>query len=345
MKNRIEHVDIAKGISIILVALYHSNLYGHTSGMLDSMNLFRIPLFFFLSGLFFSFSTDTYTFLQKKSDALLKPYFVTSLIVFFLAMLIKNDNSVLTFLGIFYGNADTIRWGPMWFLTHLFAIYFFTYFIFKFTNIQEKKVLYKYIFLIMLITIGINFIDIFWHLKVTLFEKEIIMPGLPFSFDVVLISSSFFIAGVFLKKMIINFNPNLYILFISAIIFLTIAVFSNAAIDLNARTYINPIVATAGSACGIYIIIWISFFLNKTTVLRNIFLTFGQASLFILIFHYTIDYYAYKYFLGKEVSDSTLLLSIITFLISITVPVLIKIIVSKSKFLSLFYFPLNFKKS
>jgi len=50
MNNRVEHIDIAKGISIILVALFHSKLKLFAPDIINSMGLFRLPLFFFLSG-------------------------------------------------------------------------------------------------------------------------------------------------------------------------------------------------------------------------------------------------------------------------------------------------------
>ena len=341
MTNRIGHVDIAKGISIILVAIFHSKLKSFAPEIVNSMNLFRIPLFFFLSGVFFSVSTETYTFLWKKSDALLKPYFATSLITFFVAALSGKEHLAWRLGGIFYGNGDTIRWTPMWFLTHLFSVYVFTYFVFKIVNIQEKKFLYKYIFLAMLMVAGTQWIDAFWFLQVTLFGKEVVIKGLPFSFDIVLITSAFFIAGTFIKKRVISFNPNLYILSLSVLVFFAVTMLTNADMDLNKRIYISPVFATAGAICGVYFVICISFYINKIIILRNIFLTFGQASLFILIFHEYIGDKVYQGFIRVGMIGGEFWLAFTAFLISIFIPVLIKTIVLKSKFLSLIYLPVK----
>ncbi len=343
MTNRVGHVDIAKGISIILVALFHSKLCSFAPDFINSMSLFRMPLFFFLSGVFFSVSANTYTFLWKKSEALLKPYFVTSLAIFVIVVLLREEHLVWQLKGIFYGNGNTIRWVPMWFLTHLFSVYLFTYFIFNFTKIQENHVFYKYVFIVMLMAIGTQWIDTFWHLKITLLGKEITIPGLPFSFDIVLISSAFFIAGAFLKKMVINFSPNLYILPISIIVFFVVSIFTDAHMDLNKRIYISPLFTTVGAVCGIYFVICTSYYLNKIIILRNILLTFGQASLFILIFHSFIGIKVYEYFIWLGVNKLELWFAIIAFLISISTPILIKIIVLKSKLLSLIYLPVKSK--
>ncbi|MDP0587882.1 MAG: acyltransferase family protein [Candidatus Endonucleobacter bathymodioli] len=345
MTNRVEYIDIAKGISIILVALFHSKLRSFAPDFINSMGLFRMPLFFFLSGVFFSTSTDIHAFLWKKSEVLLKPYFVTSLAIFIMAVILKEEHLAWQLKGIFYGNGDTIKWTPMWFLTHLFSVYLFTYFIFKFTNIQEKNTFYKCFFIIILMVIGAHWINYFWHLKTTLLGKEYTLLGLPFSIDIILISSAFFITGGFLKKMVINFNPSLYMSLISVLVFFIISIFTDAHMDLNKRIYINPLLTTVGAVCGIYFIICISYYLNKTIVLRNTLLTLGQASLFILIFHAFIDGKVNGYFIELGENKLEFWFAVIAFFLSISISVLIKTIVLKSKFLSLIYLPVRSKNT
>jgi len=349
MKARVEHVDIAKGISIILVAIFHSKLKLYAPDIISSMGLFRIPLFFFLSGVFFSCSSNTLEFFRKKADALLKPYFATLLFIVLITALLKQEYLTLQLKGIFYGNGHTIvwvgNWVPMWFLTHLFSVYAFTYFVFRLTNIQEKNIYYKCFFLAILMTIGVQLIDVFWHLKIILPGKEIEIPGLPFSFDIVLISSSFFIAGSFLRKKIVNFTPNFYILSASVLVFFIITIYTDATMDLNRRIYINPLMATIGAMSGIYFVLYISFQFNKLSILRKIFLTFGQSSLFILIFHYFFGSLVYDNLsrIGKD--DLELYIVIAAFFISILTPLVIKNIVLKNKLLSFVYFPMKSKNS
>ena len=45
MADRVEHIDIAKGISIIFVALSPSKLNTFTPELMNSMGLFRLPFF------------------------------------------------------------------------------------------------------------------------------------------------------------------------------------------------------------------------------------------------------------------------------------------------------------
>lgn len=67
MTKRIEYIDLAKGICIMLVVLLH--VFGDMSGtVIKIMNLFRMPLYFVLSGLFFKQYEGFYSFLKKKTN-------------------------------------------------------------------------------------------------------------------------------------------------------------------------------------------------------------------------------------------------------------------------------------
>jgi fucose 4-O-acetylase-like acetyltransferase len=347
--NRVVHVDIAKGISIILVALFHSDLSNFAPDTVVAMGLFRMPLFFFLSGLFFSPSLGTKDFLWKKSDELLKPYFVTfAALLVFLFLAGRAGDVMHRLKGILYGNGGTIAWGastqwaPMWFLTHLFAIYCFAFLIFRFTDIQKRNLTAKIVFIVAMLAIGSHWINAFWNVKITLFDNNIVLPGLPFSCDLLFISAAFFISGTFLKERIINFVPNSYAFFISILVFIAVVVMTSAKVDLSRRVYINPLFATIGAICGIYFVLCFSVYSSKLILLQNALLKLGQASLFILIFHVCIGSLVFRiigqFGLNRPV---VLLFSLIAFFSSITLPVLIKAIVSRSELLSLFYFPLK----
>lgn len=347
MNNRVEHVDIAKGISIILVALFHSKIYSFAPGVMDALGLFRMPLFFFLSGVFFSASTDVAFFLWKKSDALLKPYCATLFAVLVFSVLSREEHLARQLIGIFLGNGVTImpNWVPLWFLTHLFLIYSFTYFVFRVTNIQSKGVFFKYAFIIILMFFGTQWVDAFWYLEITLFGVDIVIPGLPFGLDIVFISASFFITGAFLRKKVIHFTPNVNLFALSVIMFLMVTMFTDAHMDLNKRVYNNPFFTTVGSICGIYAVICLAFYLNKTIIPRNILLTFGQASLFILIFHFFISINVYEYLIGLGIYGLDVWFAICAFGVSISLPLLIKYFVLKSRILSFMYCPVKISRT
>lgn len=81
IKTRIEWIDVAKGISIILVVLGHTGFNGYLSDWLRS---FRMPLFFIVSGMLFNYTKypNLFDFLKRRRTTILRPYVIFSLTVF-----------------------------------------------------------------------------------------------------------------------------------------------------------------------------------------------------------------------------------------------------------------------
>lgn len=87
---RIEWIDVAKGVGIVLVSFGHlRNGDGESVWLpaldapIDAIYLFHMPLFFLLGGLTFSRRGGFKAFLVRKTKTLLVPYYVFSL--YFLA--------------------------------------------------------------------------------------------------------------------------------------------------------------------------------------------------------------------------------------------------------------------
>lgn len=76
MKQRIEYIDLAKGFCIMLVVFNHGNvLMGDPEYALrDAFCIMRMPLYFFLSGLFFKPYENYSGFLKRKINKLLIPF-------------------------------------------------------------------------------------------------------------------------------------------------------------------------------------------------------------------------------------------------------------------------------
>ena len=90
-KKRIQWIDIAKGISIILVVYGHSGL--NNVPIIGSwLHAYRMPFFFFVSGLLFSGAKyDTIVpFLRKRVKTLYRPYFLFSAVLM-LGIWLLND--------------------------------------------------------------------------------------------------------------------------------------------------------------------------------------------------------------------------------------------------------------
>ena len=345
MGSRITHIDIAKGISICLVALFHSELRNYFNYIIDPMSLFRMPLFFFLSGVFFSPETDIKKFILNKSESLLKPYFSVLIFIFLISVFSGDGALGWQLKGIFYGNGNTIAWTPMWFLTHLFSVYIFSYSLFNISKFKTLPTILKISLLILFVTIGSLSIDAFWYTKIHILKYELELPGLPFSLDIIFVSSFFFILGSVLKEHLLRFKPNFWIFSLSSTAFLLIAINTEAHIDLNERIYLQPLYSTFGSLFGIYIIVLISYLIAKSKSLSFFPILFGEASLYILIFHTPVQDLSHTLFSNfTTTTNDEILLSTISFFLSLLIPLGIKTIIIKSDFLSLFFTPFKHNK-
>ncbi|MGG1754302.1 acyltransferase family protein, partial [Bacillus pumilus] len=77
MNKRLEWVDAAKGIGILLVVMAHVPIPDSFKQFIYS---FHMPLFFLLSGMMFrSSSRPALSFIQKKAKSLLLPYLYFSI--------------------------------------------------------------------------------------------------------------------------------------------------------------------------------------------------------------------------------------------------------------------------
>jgi polysaccharide biosynthesis protein PslL len=116
-------IDIAKGIGILTVVLCHNWILYHDRGELSRVVFsFHMPLFFFISGLFFKKTNLTYKTILNKADTILKPYFVISLLVLLFTSIAQYKFNIAAFISVFYASGATAIWTPLWFLPHLFII-------------------------------------------------------------------------------------------------------------------------------------------------------------------------------------------------------------------------------
>jgi fucose 4-O-acetylase-like acetyltransferase len=346
MSKRIDLIDIAKGISIILVAFAHSHLKLKFQFLNHAGHLFRIPLFFFLAGIFFDENKSINDFIIKKSDFILKPYFVISFMLIAVDIVsgVEFNTIVWNIKGIFYGTIETITWQPMWFLTNLWGLYMFSYSVFSITAISKRTNIFKISIVALFFTIGALTIDCFWNIPIMLNGKVHNIPGLPFNLDLVFISSAYFMSGFFLRERIKLFKPKLLIAIIAILLLVFIAKFTNAEVDFAYRVYKNPVVSTIAACSGIYMILSLSFLIEKLSEINKTLCFIGRGSLFILIFHEFFEGRIYNMLLNYfHVND--LYISILSFIIgSIIMPLIIRFITMKSKLLKPLLFPMQSDK-
>lgn len=116
LKQRDRNIDIAKGLGIFLV------VWGHTSATPEWISAFHMPLFFFLSGIFFRPNPNWRQFLKSKSRRLLIPY----IIYFYICNIFDGILHTLRNQPFDWNDRLLQFWapcamaGPLWFLLALF---------------------------------------------------------------------------------------------------------------------------------------------------------------------------------------------------------------------------------
>jgi fucose 4-O-acetylase-like acetyltransferase len=342
MNQRVQHIDVAKGIAIALVALYHASIGLYVPWLTSSAGLFQVPLFFLLSGVFVSFSGSFGAFAWKKFDGLLKPYFFTLFGVLTVAFIAGSNNTLNEFLGVLYGNNTTIRWQAMWFLTHLFLIFNVVYLIYRLAHFGSYPRYVKIPALVLSYFFGAYFIGAFEVVNVTVGSGRAPVNGLPFNFDILLVSTVYFIAGIELKKSILNLVFKPFFFTVAAAIFVAIVVATNVFLDLAARAITEPLLAAICSVLGIYSVLVISSVVDKSGWFKKPLLMLGKGSIFILIFHSTINYNIFTRLI--KISDNPawgLIAALIAYGFCLSIPLVIQAIVQRVSVLSLFYYPFS----
>ena len=299
MSKRIEYIDIARGIGILLVVLGHND-FGYIS--LFGYKLiysFHMPLFFFLSGYFLNASIPFFEYFKKRFNSLLKPYFFTIFLIYFTSVSFNGMSFTTAIRRItksLYGAGHYIDWVQLWFLPHLFvaSLYAFLFFaIFGRWNNRYVR------WIALLVTLGISsfFLQDFYPFNFSIAGKSYELFGLPFSLDLVLLSGFFFLLGNEVRQVASEKTfGNIYLLIGTGLVSLLSVYFFDALNDFNTRTYESYIINTIESISGILFVLSLSRQLElRTSRLASLFKYFGQISLFILLFHVPIqDYWGQK---------------------------------------------------
>lgn len=232
---RVKHTDIAKGVSIVLVAMNHSKISEFLPTLIEALGLLRMPLFFFLAGIFISPNNTIIDSVVRKGRALLQPYFVTllSLSIVHVFLPLNNVRFEDEIAGIFYGVGDTISWTSLWFLPHLFVLASVGFVIIKSFKFEQRTASEKMVFFICLISLNYFTSQYISLLEFSLVGVEEPIRGLPFSIDLLPFSLIFFLGGYVSKNLVVDFKLSWQSLCFALASFLAICLCTTADINLN----------------------------------------------------------------------------------------------------------------
>ena len=325
-------LDIAKGISILLMTISHLFLFKNFPKVSDfnesTLVLFKMPLFIFISGVLFSNRLGFKEFFINKFDALIKPIltiFVGSIIV----ALLMNHTKDLSFLEWveFLNGIIKKYYYPLWFPLALFV----TIIIFK--SVMDAKSKWKpSIFLMMYVTLITVLILLTKHnIKFSLFLAH------PILYFFIILS-----IGYTLKKyqwIHMMYRTDLFLF--SVLIFIWY-LFEKEVLGIKLNLFMNQfgllIPTVIAFISGISIILFLSKQISKTKYLSKGLTYCSKGSFFILAFHVIIgNYLIYPYL--KDYISNVYLLSVITFVLTIASCIIIYKSLFHSKILKYLLLP------
>lgn len=223
-RNRIEWIDICKAVLIFLVVLAHVDKTDVSSVYISG---FRMPLFFFLSGMVFNSEKYTFqTFFKSRFNGLIIPYILFYLLTYLYWLIIERHIRPLgmewwhPFIGLLYGAGPYMAHnGILWFIPCMFVIQclFFTI-----TKVIKRQIL-KVMIVVAMVFCG-------FYIK----------PILPWSINIALVCLPFFAMGVWFKDIFLKEYAHfkmLYILLISSISYFLIQGLTQNRVGIVSANY------------------------------------------------------------------------------------------------------------
>jgi polysaccharide biosynthesis protein PslL len=348
VKQRIQHIDIAKGIGILLVVLGHNSIViGQRGELFNVIYSFHLPLFLFLSGLFLNQRETLKAAIVNKTDAMLKPYLVTLVLGYFLVSK-KSIGDYL--LGAMYSTGSSLPgiWVTLWFLTHLWVITIAAWGVMR---LMRPRSLGRWFGVCLLGMLAIGWLgrQTFWAVPVLVngfavqfLGKPLVIYGLPFSLDILLMSLPFFLLGSWLKPQVVEFQIQPKLLGLSFALFSVCHYGFDSTIDFSSRRYDNLLVCTIEAIAGIYLVLSLSRAIANYPKIGNVLAYVGSGSLFVLMFHKFFQNQASSFFGNYyHVNFAT---EVVAFMIGSTAPLVIWEIVKRNNYIALLFLPLKHNK-
>ena len=193
-KKRLDYIDFMKGICILLIVQTHiDGTFFDTllPGLNNALQSFRVPMYYFLSGVFFKLYDGLGDFTRKKVNNMIIPLFFFVCVSLLFALMVfkfKSSHGMASTAGFewsyFFEPITKRDWHftfPMWFLLSLFEVNIIYYVLQRYLN-----QLWQTVIVVMLATIG--------------YTLAIYGKVLPLQLDTAFIGLPYFILGSFIKR-------------------------------------------------------------------------------------------------------------------------------------------------
>lgn len=320
-------IDIAKGISIILMTITHLQFVKKYS-FIESFNydyliLFKMPMFIIISGYLFNTKKKLNNFTFSKFDSLIKPA-TSVLFIFFLILLIPYILGLISFpnpikiLGLFT---------PLWFIFSLFLSLVLFRFIFYVFETYKIKTAFFITISLLIVLASLNEFDV----RYSIFNLSTII------YFLIYLSIGYIINKFNFLRYIIDYKSTLMLVILFSTIIITKDLFS-IKIRMLSNAYDPFIFALIYSLCGAIMVISISNHMVKYNIIQSFLKKCGECSFFILAFHSIIGNLFFNKILNYFNIDN-ILVDFFVFLLVIYMCVLLRDIFYSIKYTRLLFFP------
>ena len=280
-KERIEWVDIAKGIGILLVIFGHCVYLGKFAH--NWIFSFHMPLFFVLSGLFFK-EMEMVPLIKKKLKQLVIPYVIFCFIGLLITLLIpawRNFSIKDILRELYWGYPNSFNVSSVWFLICLFVVVIMFNIVLL---LKDRSAVLGYGFFIFIVMFGFA-LGRFPQILATLPSGR-----MPLDIDCACVALLFFGIGYWFKDWIFHFVKRTekkggltpVCLLIASLAILIANVFLNGTVNLHGITYHNELLYIVGSIAGFAFVVFLSLLLQKTNGIKSSLRWFGVNSLKIM---------------------------------------------------------------
>lgn len=288
---RLQHVDIARGLCILLVALGHNMIVVPPDSAFNHMlGTIRMPLLFLIAGTFFNPAQPLSQLARQKADALIKPFLVMALLHAPFRMLIWQVPPLDYGLGVLSGSGNYLPWlYALWFLPHLWLVFVLAWLMHHGAARLGLKLAEQVMLLATLLMAGFVLLPTFWMKEVQFAGLHLTLKGLPFSADLLPISTFFFMVGMMVRKPFLAMSFRLPALLLALGVFGWTQLLYQPEVSMFERRYSHLFACTAAALAGITVMLELSIALVKLPRIGRPLAHCGINSLFILIFHSPIQ--------------------------------------------------------
>lgn len=305
--NRSISLDVAKGLCMLAVVLAHNAAGSSANPIIHVMARLTVAVFFIFSGVFLSLDQTGIEFIKAKADTLLKPYFAATAALglgllgfqFFTAAPVLNPIRHVT--RMLYASGHTVAWVPLWFLPALFVALVSSFSLLKllkkFAIGQKASLSLAFAFLV----VGAVVIDVFWNplARGVLFPYIRGMPGLPWSIDLLPLTTGLVILGYLLRAQILKMQFNPVMSLIVGLSYAATLMLLDLKFDLYNRVLSHAVFSILQIAMTTYLVLQLAlFFTNEPRVARTL-AYLGRNTIIILGAHYFIQLQIFSALKGK----------------------------------------------